>query len=120
MSLRSNTSAGSSSSIRPVGKTPVPFLLGGVGIMLVLIVFAVIILAWSYFKESTTAYSDHEINNRSSGHHHTVQHGDGGRGPIRKDLAEQSDDKDERVIVIMAGDQEPTFIAKRTFVAVEV
>lgn len=117
MSMRSNTSTGSS-RIRPVGKTPVPFLLGGVGIMLVLMGFAVIILAWSYFKESTTGYSEDEIHNRSSGH--IVEHGDGGRSEIKKDIAEISDEKDERVIVIMAGDEEPTFIAKRASVPVEV
>jgi len=116
MSVTSNIS----SSTQSLGKTPVPYLLGGVGTMLVLIGFSLILLAWSYFKDYSAAHSEEEINNRSSGPRLIVEHGDGGGREMTKDMAGLSDDKGERVIVIMAGDEEPTFIAKRTSLAVEI
>lgn len=109
-----------SSSTQPVGKNPVSYLLGGVGTMLVLIGFALILLAWSYFKECSAGHSEEEINNRSLSHPHIVEHGDGGWREMRTDMAELSDDKGERVIVIMAGHEEPTFISKWTSLAVEI
>jgi len=120
MTMSSNISAGSNCT-QSARNTPVPYLLGGVGTMLVLIGFAVIFLAWSYFKDCRTGYSEEENNNRSAGHQQIVEHGDGGRSEMTKDImGELSDDKDERVVVIMAGDDEPTFIAKQASVAVEV
>jgi hypothetical protein len=63
--------------------------LGGEGALLTLIDFALIILAWSYFKECT-------IDN--------VEDEDSGKNERTKDVAEVSDEKGEiRVIVIMAG-----------------
>jgi hypothetical protein len=117
MSSRSNISEGSTEI---VGKSPVPYLLGGVGAMLTLIAFALIILAWSYIKDCGTGFSEDAIDNRSLGRHHIVEHGYVGKSETKKDMAELSDANDERVIVIMAGDDKPTFIAKATSVAVEV
>lgn len=116
MSVTSNIS----SSAQSVEKTPVPYLLGAVGTMLVLVGFALSLLAWSYFKDCSAAHSEEEINNRSSGHPHILQHSDGGGREMSKDMAELSDDKDERAIVIMAGDEGPTFIAKRTSLVVKI
>lgn len=100
MSMRSNISPGSSHV--SVQKSPVPYLLGGVGAMVVLIAFAVIILALSYFRECTSG---------------NAEAADSGKNEKREDMAELSDEMGElRVIVIMAGNEKPTFIAKPTSV----
>jgi len=102
MSMRSNINSTRSSHLS-VGKSPVPYLFGGVGAMLVLIGFAMVILAWSYFKDCTTVNAEDE---------------DSEKNERTGDMAEVSDEKDEiRVIVIMAGNEKPTFIAKPTSVA---
>jgi hypothetical protein len=90
------------------GKSPVPYLLGGVGAMLVLIAFALIILACSYLKECT---GEGQENNRSE--HNNVELGSGGKNEMSQDMSNASDDKDDiRVFVTMPGDQKPTFMAK--------
>jgi len=84
-------------------KSPVPYLLGGVGAMLVLIGFALIILAWSYVRDYTAG---------------NPEDGGDGKNERKGDMAEISDEKDEmRDIVIMAGNEKPTFIAKPTSLA---
>jgi len=88
--------------------------------MLALIAFALITLAWSWFKQCRTGCPEEEINNTSSEHHHNVEHGDGGKSEMMKNMAELSDAKNERVIVIMAGDEKPTAIALATSVGVRV
>jgi len=114
--MRSSVSAGNSHI--SVWQSPVPYLLGGVGAMLVLIAVAVTILAWSYFKESTTGHAEDEESNRSSGHLHNVEHGNSGKNERMEDMSNLSDQKDEmRVIVILAGNQKPTCIAKPMSVA---
>ena len=85
--MRSNISSSTGSSHLSVGKSPVPYLLGGVGAMLILVGFAMIILAWSYFKESITGNAVAE---------------EGGKNERREDMAQFSDKMQEmRVIVIM-------------------
>lgn len=91
------------------GKSPVVSLLSGTGAILVLIAFALIILAWSCFKECTMKGQE---NNRSE-HHNVMELGGGG-----KNMSKVANEKDDlRVIVIMAGDDKPTFIAQPTSVA---
>jgi len=98
-----------------VWQSPVPYLLGGVGAMLVLIAVAVIILAWSYFKESRSGNAGDEESNRTS------DDGDMAKNDRTEDVSTLSDGKDEmRVIVIMAGNEKPTCIAKPTSVAAAV
>lgn len=96
-----------------VTKSPVPYLLGGVGAMLLLIAFALIILACSYLRDSATEGQEH---NRSSEHHNVelVRGGKNEMGVVMSNDSEGSEDM--RVIVIMAGDENPTFIAKPTSV----
>jgi hypothetical protein len=102
--MRNNISLGSN-RISP-GKSPVPYLLAGVGAMLLLIAFALIILGWSYFRERTTEGQEVEV-------------GGGRKNEMTEGTSSASDDKDDmRVIVIMAGDEKPTFIAKPMSVAV--
>jgi len=96
MSMRSNISPGSSHHFSGE-KSPVPYLVGGLVAMFVVIIFAVIILALSYFKECTAGNAENE---------------DGGKNEKRGDMTELSDEKGEmRVIVIMAGNQKPTQVS---------
>lgn len=100
--MRSNISPASSHV--SVGKSPVPYLLGGVGAMVVLIAFAVIILGLSYCRECTNSGNAEDAET--------------GKIERREDMADLSDEMGEmRVIVIMAGNEKPTFIAKATSVA---
>lgn len=81
--------------------SPVPYLFGGLAAMLGLIAFALLILACSYWK--------------LSGY---LENGEGGAAAER-DLEAGDDDAlkkpppvfEEKILVIMAGDVKPTFIA---------
>ncbi|CAA2974324.1 Hypothetical predicted protein [Olea europaea subsp. europaea] len=88
--------------------SPVPYLFGGLAAMLGLIAFALLVLACSYWK--------------LSGRMNTAE-GQGGEGDI-----EAGDEKnrgaaikrplpvlEEKIVVIMAGDVKPTFLATPTF-----
>ena len=95
------------------GNSPVSYLLGGVACIAVLIAFSFIILACSYFLKHCTI--EDQENNRSE--HQNLELGDGGRNEMGEDMSNVSDDRDDDgVIVIMAGDEKPTFIAKPTSV----
>lgn len=80
--------------------SPVPYLFGGLAAMLGLIVFALLILACSYWKLSGRMQEDNERD---------IEAGD--------DKPENSSAKDfpvvfeEKIVVIMAGDVKPTFLA---------
>ncbi|CAI9772311.1 unnamed protein product [Fraxinus pennsylvanica] len=88
--------------------SPAPYLFGGLATMLGLIAFALWVLACSYWK--------------LSGRMNTAE-GQGGEGDM-----EAGDDKngggavkrplpvlEEKIVVIMAGDEKPTFLATPTF-----
>lgn len=84
--------------------SPVPYLFGGLAAMLGLIAFALLILACSYWKLSGRA-----DNNNNNGD----QNGD-----IESDDKDQEGDAaksvkvyEEKILVIMAGDEKPTFLA---------
>ncbi|XP_058187587.1 protein GLUTAMINE DUMPER 3-like [Rhododendron vialii] len=84
--------------------SPVPYLFGGLAAMLGLIAFALLILACSYWKLS--GY----LENNS---------GDGNSGDRDLELGEANSDEkpklppvvEEKFLVIMAGQEKPTFIA---------
>lgn len=81
--------------------SPVPYLFGGLAAMLGLIAFALLILACSYWKLS--AYlesSDGDVENRG---------GDG--KPSADPAAKPPESFEPRIVVIMAGDEKPTFLA---------
>ncbi|KAL2346636.1 hypothetical protein Fmac_000636 [Flemingia macrophylla] len=102
------------SSIAPTGAersawhSPVPYLFGGLAAMLGLIAFALLILACSYWKLSAEFQSQEngERDLESGGHK-------------QSDSATNESVKvyEEKILVIMAGDQKPTFLAtpKSTF-----
>ncbi|PKA51361.1 Protein glutamine dumper 3 [Apostasia shenzhenica] len=90
-------------AIHSAWHSPVPYLFGGLAAMLGLVAFALLILACSYWKLSGDldggddgALSSGEESGKTDG---------AGRGPPPPPLY------DERVVVIMAGDKKPTFLA---------
>ncbi|GMN45597.1 hypothetical protein TIFTF001_014792 [Ficus carica] len=86
--------------------SPVPYLFGGLAAMLGLIAFALLILACSYWR--LTGQMETE---RSEGESRDIE-----SGGAEKDEASESGDKslkvyEEKILVIMAGDENPTFLA---------
>lgn len=81
--------------------SPVPYLFGGLAAMLGLIAFALLILACSYWKLSGFLEADGD--------------GDGGRRDIEagkvEDEARKAPIYEEKFLVIMAGEEKPTFLA---------
>ncbi|GLJ43162.1 hypothetical protein SUGI_0896060 [Cryptomeria japonica] len=85
--------------------SPVPYLLGGLCAMLALIAAALIILALSHFNKSY----DGEQNNQEG----NISIEDGEKSGNTK-LSHCEDKMEESVIVIMAGDENPSFLATPT------
>ncbi|XP_052187879.1 protein GLUTAMINE DUMPER 5-like [Diospyros lotus] len=83
--------------------SPLPYLFGGLAAMMGLIAFALLILACSYWRLSSRRLQE---NNGQDG---------GGRSDIEsghdKAAAKALPVFDERILVIMAGDSKPTFLA---------
>ncbi|KAI3801667.1 hypothetical protein L1987_29778 [Smallanthus sonchifolius] len=106
MSTQSTTSMAPSSSIsyqRSPWHSPVPYLFGGLAAMLGLIAFALLILACSYWKLSGYPHN-HPDPERD------IESGD---GDMKSDI---NNDKmktvfEEKYLVIMAGQVNPTFLA---------
>ena len=106
MLMRNDISSRSSQILARM--SPVPYLFGGVGAMFILIAFSLIILGCSYLKDCT---KEGQENNRSK--HQNVENDGVRKNEMAEDMSNVSDDKDDvRVIVIMDGDEKPTFIAK--------
>ncbi|OWM84695.1 protein GLUTAMINE DUMPER 6-like [Punica granatum] len=76
----------------PIWSSPIPYLFGGLGLVLILIAVALIILGCSYKKRSSS--SQVEVDDQ-----------------LVK-LAIQPLDMEPRIVVIMAGDDKPTHLAK--------
>lgn len=86
--------------------SPVPYLFGGLAAMLGLIAFALLILACSYWKLS--GYLDSASNGPESGG--DLESGDG--KPRDSGAAKASPHPlEQRIVVIMAGEEKPTFLA---------
>ncbi|KAF3643377.1 Protein GLUTAMINE DUMPER 4 [Capsicum annuum] len=81
--------------------SPAPYLFAGVAAMLVLITFALVILACSYWKRS--GYPTRESTDTESA---------GAAGEeYAEDVLKSEKIFEERVVVIMAGDLNPSFLA---------
>ena len=65
-----------------VGMSSIPYLLGGVGVMLILIAFDLIILGCSYLKDCTT---EGQENNRSD--HQNIELGDVEKNEMDEDMS---------------------------------
>ncbi|KAI3426519.1 uncharacterized protein J3R85_009871 [Psidium guajava] len=92
---------GPTASQRSPWHSPVPYLFGGLAAMLGLIGFALLILACSYWKlsgSSSNARGDEE----NGGEAMTVD-GEGYNTAVKV--------YEEKIVVIMAGDEKPTFLA---------
>ncbi|KAB2627978.1 protein GLUTAMINE DUMPER 5-like [Pyrus ussuriensis x Pyrus communis] len=81
--------------------SPVPYLFGGLAAMLCLIAFALLILACSYWKLSS------RLEDREGGEGDLEsgddEKGDGSNKPVKV--------FEEKILVIMAGNENPTFLA---------
>lgn len=77
-------------------KSPIPYLFGGLALMLTLVVVALLILACSYIKSSSS----------SNGNNNTSQ----GSEKLSDDDVEG--ENEPKIVVIMAGDDNPTYLAK--------
>ncbi|CAH8332294.1 unnamed protein product [Eruca vesicaria subsp. sativa] len=77
--------------------SPVPYLFGGLAAMMALIAFALLLLACSYWRLSGSAERDVEAGNdgKSDGETHT----------------DKPTERPEKFLVIMAGDDKPTYLA---------
>lgn len=84
--------------------SPIPYLFGGLAAMLGLIAFALLILACSYWR-LTGQLLDEENNNRS------MENEKEGENSNKESVKVY----EEKVLVIMAGDQNPTFLATPVF-----
>jgi hypothetical protein len=91
-------------------KSPTPYLLGGVGAMVLLIACAFILLACSYWRKSS--HYDPEGSNGSGHTDHSNTESGGKNVMITKNS--YCSDKEEKFFVIMAGDEKPTYIANPT------
>ncbi|GLJ43126.1 hypothetical protein SUGI_0894940 [Cryptomeria japonica] len=85
--------------------SPVPYLLGAVGSMIALIFIALIILVCSHWRNPSTSSQDDSNNTSDS------NLGEINEGMKKKVLYCSEDNKSDKVIVIMAGEVMPTFIA---------
>ncbi|XP_031121741.1 protein GLUTAMINE DUMPER 1-like [Ipomoea triloba] len=97
----SSAPAPTSPAIRSPWHSPVPYLFGGLAAMLGLIAFALLILACSYWRLS--GY----LENRADSDGRDLEAGEGS-GDGEKAAAPVLE---EKFLVIMAGEEKPTFIA---------
>ncbi|KAK8344601.1 hypothetical protein V6Z11_A07G089300 [Gossypium hirsutum] len=80
-------------SIKLTTSSPLPYLFGSLALVLILIAMALVLLACSYRKRSSNPPSDEARVNKER----------------EMDLVLDSEPK---IVVIMAGDDKPTFLAK--------
>ncbi|CAL0319114.1 unnamed protein product [Lupinus luteus] len=88
---------------RSTWHSPIPYLFGGLAAMLGLIAFALLILACSYWKLSGLLQSENEQRDLEN-------------GPDRENDPSAKNESlkkgyDDKVLVIMAGNDKPTFLA---------
>ncbi|KAI5591644.1 hypothetical protein POPTR_004G108440v4 [Populus trichocarpa] len=74
--------------------SPIPYLFASLALMLALIALSLIILACSYRKSSSNSSSDPEAREKS-----------GKQGEMRAEM-------EPKIVVIMAGDDNPTYLAE--------
>ncbi|XP_052205606.1 protein GLUTAMINE DUMPER 4-like [Diospyros lotus] len=82
--------------------TPMPYLFGGLALVLVLISFALLVLACSYKKSPPSNSSG-----RGSG-----RAGCRRQKPACEAPQERLPETEPKIVVIMAGDENPTYLAK--------
>ncbi|GLJ43143.1 hypothetical protein SUGI_0895400 [Cryptomeria japonica] len=105
--MRNITSPSTGMITHSLWRSPVPYLMGGMGAMIVLILFALLLLLCSHWNEKRTESQSGDENGRSE------------KTEMGSRCMEVHEDceMEQRVVVIMAGYDNPTFIAKPTSVA---
>ncbi|XVF48229.1 hypothetical protein PTKIN_Ptkin03bG0173000 [Pterospermum kingtungense] len=83
--------------------SPVPYLFGGLAAMLGLIAFALLILACSYWR----LFGRYEENSEGAAAERDVESGEKEFGDSDKQVKVY----EEKILVIMAGEEKPTFLA---------
>lgn len=78
--------------------SPIPYLFGGLAIMLALIAVALLILAWSYRKQYYTTSSNSASDEE--------------KPPQIKMVEKEENVSEPKIVVIMAGESNPTYLAK--------
>ncbi|CAN6193857.1 unnamed protein product [Urochloa humidicola] len=96
--------AGNATAPHSPWQSPVPYLFGGLAAMLGLIAFALLILACSYWKLSGYLDADRDRRAGEAGADEEKGSATGTARPAAAFL--------EHVVVIMAGEERPTFLAK--------
>ncbi|PWA21284.1 hypothetical protein CTI12_AA629600 [Artemisia annua] len=86
--------------------SPVPYLFGGLAAMMGLIAFALLVLACSYWKIS--GHFDHQDRDIESGN---VSNNTQISPPQNNNNEHELREKEEKLFVIMAGEEKPTFLA---------
>lgn len=101
--MRNITSSPTIGMTHSLRRSPVPYLIGGLGVMIALILFALLLLLCSHYKRSSREHeSESTSENNEMG---------------KKNMEVHGCDAIERVVVIMAGNDSPTFIAKPSSIA---
>lgn len=91
----------------PKWNSPVPYLFGGLAIILGLIALALLIVTCSYKKPSTEESSSSSSSNN-------VNNSDRGQDQ-KKPVELMKPEMEPKFVVIMPGDYNPTWLAKPTF-----
>ncbi|KAK7283149.1 hypothetical protein RIF29_12467 [Crotalaria pallida] len=99
-----------STTQRSTWHSPVPYLFGGLAAMLGLIAFALLILACSYWKLSGQLQNENEQRDLESGGGDGERESSGDPTASKKEIAMKKV-YEEKVLVIMAGNDTPTFLA---------
>ncbi|KAH7574003.1 hypothetical protein JRO89_XS03G0237600 [Xanthoceras sorbifolium] len=88
--------------------SPVPYLFGGLAAMLGLITFALMILACSYWKLSGRVENRAGDDGNGEG---DLERGGGEKDSDGGESSKAAKVYEEKILVIMAGDEKPTFLA---------
>ncbi|GLJ53432.1 hypothetical protein SUGI_1139490 [Cryptomeria japonica] len=97
--MRNISSSSTIATTHSLWRSPVPYLMGGLGVMIALILFALLLLLCSHYNHNSR---EHESENNEMG---------------KENMEVDGCDEMERVVVIMAGNDNPTFIAKPSSIA---
>ncbi|KAL1291002.1 hypothetical protein HN51_059550 [Arachis hypogaea] len=104
------TPSSSSLSSTSTWHSPVPYLFGGLAAMLGLIAFALFILACSFWKLTAIQSNDHEEEEQERSMERNLATKEADEGTNK----EQVKPYEDKILVIMAGHDKPTFLATPT------
>nr|GEW61777.1 protein glutamine dumper 6-like [Tanacetum cinerariifolium] len=85
--------------------SPIPYLFGGLALMLTLIAFALIVLVCSYKKPYSSSSADSSQNSSTRDQEKTS---------VPEFQMELSREMEPKIVIVMPGDINPTYLAKPT------